>query len=89
MYTYIYWLFATNKSVIQQTYELHHETHIIPTQQKKQHICSMYGIFTYIYNKFKPNVGKIFINIPYMEHMGYAVIQTWISFVLGPAGSKQ
>ena len=49
----------------------------------------MYGIFTYIYNKFKPNVGKIFINIPYMERMGFAVIQTWISFVLGPVGSKQ
>ena len=23
-------------------------------------ICSMYGIFTYIYHKFKPNVGKIY-----------------------------
>ena len=27
----------------------------------------MYGIFTYISYRFKPNVSK---NIPYMEHMG-------------------
>ena len=29
-------------------------------------ICSMYGVFTYIWVIFKANVG----NIPYMEHMG-------------------
>ena len=30
--------------------------------------CSMYGIFTYIYPKNCPNVGKY---IPYMEHLGF------------------
>ena len=30
--------------------------------------CSMYGIFTYIYHRRKPNVGTV--NIPYTEHMG-------------------
>ena len=28
-------------------------------------ICSMYGIFTYIYHKFKPNVGKYTIHRAY------------------------
>ena len=27
-----------------------------------QPICSMYGIFTYVYHKFKPNVGKYSIH---------------------------
>ena len=27
--------------------------------------CSMYGIFTYIYHKFKPNVGKYSIHGSY------------------------
>ena len=30
--------------------------------------CSMYVIFTYSYNQFKPNVGKYTIS---MEHLGY------------------
>ena len=29
-------------------------------------ICSMYGIFTYIYHNFKPNVGKYTL---YMDPM--------------------
>ena len=33
--------------------------------------CSMYGIFTYIYHKFKPNVGKYSIHGAY----GYLVAQ--------------
>ena len=32
---------------------------------------SMYGIFTYIYHRFKPNVGRY--TSP-MEHMGFAPI---------------
>ena len=39
--------------------------HISPTHSPPP-ICSMYGIFTYIYPKNCPNVGKI----PYMEHLG-------------------
>ena len=35
--------------------------------------CSMYGIFTYIYNKLKPNVDKYMVNIPNMEHLGYPI----------------
>ena len=35
--------------------------------------CSMCGIFTYIYNKFKPNVGKCMVNIPNIEHLGYPI----------------
>ena len=27
--------------------------------------CSMYGIFTYVYHKFKPNVGKYTIHGAY------------------------
>ena len=35
-------------------------------------IGSMYGIFTYIYHKNQPNVGKYTIHgsIPYMDPMG-------------------
>jgi len=28
------------------------------------------GLFTYIYHKFRPNVGKI---IPYIEHLGTGI----------------
>ena len=35
-------------------------------------MASMYGIFTYIYHKNQPNVGKY--NIPYIYH-------TWILWV--------
>ena len=38
--------------------------------KQKHHRYSMYGIFTYIYHQFKPNVDIIYINIPYMEQMG-------------------
>ena len=31
-------------------------------------ICSMHGIFTYIYHKFRSNKGKY-----YMEHLGYGM----------------
>ena len=33
----------------------------------------MYGIFAYIYHKFRPNVA----NIPYMEHLGVAPNTLW------------
>jgi len=36
-------------------------------------MCSMYGIFTYIYHKFEPNAGTV--NLSYMEYLGFAGIE--------------
>ena len=39
--------------------------------------CSMCGIFTYIYHKIKPNVGKYSIHDSYMEHLGFTPFCTF------------
>ena len=44
-------------------------------------ICSMYGIFTYIWLRLMVNVGK-FPYIPYTEHLGYDSLNPGLSMMI-------
>ena len=39
-------------------------------QKKTFAICSMYGIFTYVWDRMAVLFGQMLVNIPYLEHIG-------------------
>ena len=47
--------------------------------KKKDPIPSMYGIFTYIYHKFRPNVGKYTIHGWYGDVLTLVIFKVWHS----------
>ena len=57
------------------------------------HMLHVWNYLTYIYLKVKPNVGKSYVNIPYMEHLrGFVFGASQLEFetlrsVLGGGGS--
>ena len=40
----------------------------------------VWNYLTYIYHKVKPNVGKSYVNIPYMEHLGFVFGDSQLEF---------